>query len=145
MTSLNWILGFLAGAFIASVAITYVGITLRFRIPFTRLLMNAKAIRKGDQMIRTFTNASIVLGLAYVVALTLVVFIFPRALWGFFFGTVALTLLGMRSWGWTITNFHNYLSNYGQFIDEDADLKTIIGKRLPIKSAHKGGDPEHDS
>ena len=128
-----------------SIAITYIGITFRFRIPFTKLLMDAKVMEKGDEMLKTFARASLVLGFVYFTSLVIVIFIFPKALWGFVFGSVTLTLLGMRLWGWTITNFHNYLNNYGQFIDEDADLKTIVGERLPIRSAHKGGDPEHTS
>lgn len=144
MSSLHWIVGFLGGAFITSIAVTYVAITVRFRIPFTKLLMEAKAIEKGDQMLKTFAAASLVLGLVYVASLALVVFVFPKALWGFIIGSAALALLGIRSWGWTITNFHNYLTNYGQFIDENVDLKTIVGERLPIKAVHKGGDPRHD-
>lgn len=145
MSSLNWLFGFIGGAFITSLTITYVGITARFRIPFTKLLIEAKAIEKGDQILKTFTTASFVLGLVYAASLALVVFVFPKALWGFIIGSVALTLLGVRSWGWTITNFHSYLTNYGRFIDEDADLKTIIGERLPIKSMHKGDGPERDA
>lgn len=144
MSSLHWIVGFLGGAFITSIAVTYVAITVRFRIPFTKLLMEAKAIEKGDQMLKTFATASLVLGLVYVASLALVVFVFPKALWGFIIGSAALALLGIRSWGWTITNFHNYLTNYGQFIDENVDLKTIVGERLPIKAVHRGGDPRHD-
>lgn len=137
MTTLHWLFGFLGGAFITSVAVTYIGITIRFRIPFTKLLMEAKSIEKGDQILKMFTDASLVLGLVYVASLVLVVFVFPKSLWGFIIGSVALVLLGVRSWGWTITNFHNYLANYDRFIDEDADLKTIIGGRLPIRSEHR--------
>ena len=145
MSSLHWALGFLAGAFIASIAITYIGITMWFRIPFTELLMGAKVLKKGKRVLETLRISSLLLGFVYVLSFTVIALFVTKALWGFTIGSVALTVIGIREWGWTTKNLHNYLANYGHFIDKDANLMEIVGDRLPIMAIHKGGDPEHDT